>query len=198
MSHDRCWTELRWSNMEQTYGAVMIIGFGLVGLYFLWRRAKQRIATQQDRAIVEAFPECIDLFIAALRAGYSPAQGINFLGQHAPGILRPNFIAASRRIDESERFIDAIRLLHSEIGAVSQSMCDVLISGDRLGIPVENLLFQLGNEARLNRRRRAETEARQLPIRLSLPLVMCILPSFVILIIVPTIAGTLSQLHISV
>ena len=46
--------------MEQTYGAVMIIGFGLVGLYFLWRRAKQRIATQQDRAIVEAFPECID------------------------------------------------------------------------------------------------------------------------------------------
>jgi Flp pilus assembly protein TadB len=53
----------------------MIIIFGLVGLFFLWRRAKQRIATQQDRAIVEAFPECIDLFIAALRAGYSPAQG---------------------------------------------------------------------------------------------------------------------------
>jgi tight adherence protein C len=198
MSHDRCWTELRWSNMEQTYGAVMIIIFGLVGLFFLWKRAKQRMTAKQDRAIIEAFPDCIDLFIAALRAGYSPAQGINFLGQHAPGILRPNFIAASRRIDEGERFIDAIRLLQSEIGAVSQSMCDVLISGDRLGIPVENLLFQLGNEARLNRRRRAETEARQLPIRLSLPLVMCILPSFVILIIVPTIAGTLSQLHISV
>ena len=77
-------------------------------------------------------------------------------------------------------------------------MCEVLISGDRLGIPVENLLFQLANEARLNRRRHAETEARKLPIRLSLPLVMCILPSFVILIIVPTIAGTLSQLNISV
>ncbi|CAB4713682.1 unannotated protein [freshwater metagenome] len=184
--------------MEQTYGAVMIIIFGLVGLFFSWWRAKLRMTAKQEQAIIETFPDCIDLFIAALRAGYSPAQGINFLGQHAPGILRPNFIAASRRIDEGERFIDAIRLLHSEIGAVSQSMCDVLISGDRLGIPVENLLFQLGNEARLNRRRRAETEARQLPIRLSLPLVMCILPSFVILIIVPTIAGTLSQLHISV
>ena len=176
----------------------MIIIFGLIGLFFLWKRAKQRIAFKQDRAIVEAFPECIDLLIAALRAGYSPAQAINFLGQHAPGVLRPHFIAAARRIDEGERFVDAIRLLQSEIGAVSQSMCEVLISGDRLGIPVENLLFQLGNEARLNRRRRAETEARQLPIRLSLPLVMCILPSFVILIIVPTIAGTLLQLNISV
>ena len=176
----------------------MIIIFGLVGLLILWKRTKQRITAKQERAITESFPDCFDLFIAALRAGYSPAQGINFLGQHAPGIVRPNFIAASQRIDEGERFIDAIRLLQSEIGAVSQSMCEVLISGDRLGIPVENLLFQLGNEARLNRRRRAETEARQLPIRLSLPLVMCILPSFVILIIVPTIAGTLSQLHISV
>jgi len=176
----------------------VIIIFGLIGLFFLWKRAKQRIAFKQDRAIVEAFPECIDLLIAALRAGYSPAQAINFLGQHAPGVLRPHFIAAARRIDEGERFVDAIRLLQSEIGAVSQSMCEVLISGDQLGIPVENLLFQLGNEVRLNRRRRAETEARQLPIRLSLPLVMCILPSFVILIIVPTIAGTLSQLNISV
>ena len=176
----------------------MIIVFGLIGLFFLWKRAKQRIAFKQDRAIVQAFPECIDLLIAALRAGYSPAQAINFLGQHAPGVLRPHFIAAARRIDEGERFVDAIRLLQSEIGAVSQSMCEVLISGDQLGIPVENLLFQLGNEVRLNRRRRAETEARQLPIRLSLPLVMCILPSFVILIIVPTIAGTLSQLNISV
>ena len=176
----------------------MIIVFGLIGLFFLWKRAKKRIATKHDRAIIEAFPECIDLFIAALRAGYSPSQGINFLGRHAPRVLRPNFIVASRRIDEGERFVDAIRLLQSDIGAVSQSMCEVLISGDRLGIPVENLLFQLGHEARLNRRRHAETEARQLPIRLSLPLVMCILPSFVILIIVPTIAGTLSQLNISV
>jgi tight adherence protein C len=81
---------------------------------------------------------------------------------------------------------------------VSQPMCEVLIAGDRLGIPVENLLFQLGNEARTNRRRRAETQARQLPIQLSLPLVMCTLPSFIILIIVPTIAGTLSQLNITV
>ena len=176
----------------------MIIIFGLIGLFFLWKRAKQRIATKHDRAIIEAFPECIDLFIAALRAGYSPAQGINFLGQHAPLVLRSHFIASSRRIDEGERFIDAIRLLQKEIGVVSQAMCEVLIAGDRLGIPVENLLFQLGNEARLNRRRHAETDARQLPIRLSLPLVMCILPSFVILIIVPTIAGTLSQLNISV
>ena len=198
MSDDRSRSELRRSHLDPQNGARMIIIFGLIGLFFLWKRAKQRITFKQDRAIVEAFPECIDLFIAALRAGYSPAQAINFLGQHAPGVLRPHFIAAARRIDEGERFVDAIRLLQSEIGAVSQSMCEVLISGDRLGIPVENLLFQLGNEARLNRRRRAETEARQLPIRLSLPLVMCILPSFVILIIVPTIAGTLSQLNISV
>lgn len=176
----------------------MIIIFCLAGIFLLWKRARKRISAQRDRAVIESFPDCIDLFSAALRAGYSSAQAISFLGQHAPIILRQHFIAATRRIDEGERFAEAIRILQREIGPVSQPMCEVLIAGDRLGIPVENLLFQLGNEARLNRRRRAETDARQLPIRLSIPLVMCTLPSFIILIIVPTIAGTLSQLHITV
>ena len=184
--------------MDEAIGALVIIVFGFIALFFLWRRAKKRLGERQDQAVTEAFPDCSDLFSAALRAGYSPAQGINFLGQHAPQILRLHFIAATRRIDEGERFSEAMRQLQGEIGPVSQPMCEVLIAGDRLGIPVENLLFQLGNEARTNRRRRAETQARQLPIQLSLPLVMCTLPSFIILIIVPTIAGTLSQLNITV
>lgn len=184
--------------MDKTTGAFVIFIFGLIALFFLWKRAKKRLFERQDRAVNDAFPDCIDLFSAALRAGYSPVQGINFLGQHAPNIVRSHFIAATRRIDEGERFSEALRILQSEIGPVSQPMCEVLIAGDRLGIPVENLLFQLGNEARTNRRRRAETEARQLPVQLSLPLVMCTLPSFIILIIVPTIAGTLSQLNITI
>jgi pilus assembly protein TadC len=63
---------------------------------------------------------------------------------------------------------------------------------------MESLIFQLGNDARLSRRRAAEISARQLPIRLSLPLVICTLPSFIVLIIVPTIAGTVSQLRLSI
>ena len=184
--------------MDEATGAPVIIIFGLIGTLFLWKRARKRIGAQRNRLVTENFPDCIDLFSAALRAGYSPTQGIHFLGHHAPPILRPHFIAATRRIDEGERFVEAIRILQREIGPVSRPMSEVLIAGDRLGIPVENLLYQLSNEARLNRRRQAEADARQLPIRLSLPLVVCTLPSFVILIIVPTIAGTLSQLHINV
>ena len=116
--------------MDKSIGVLVIIVFGLIAIFFLWRRAKKRLVERQDQAVTDAFPDCIDLFSAALRAGYSPAQGISFLGQHAPQILRLHFIAATRRIDEGERFSEAIRRLHSEIGPVSQPMCEVLIAGD--------------------------------------------------------------------
>ena len=48
----------------------MIVVFGLIALFFLWRRAKKRLFERQDRAVTDAFPDCIDLFSAALRAGY--------------------------------------------------------------------------------------------------------------------------------
>lgn len=136
--------------------------------------------------------------MAALRAGYSPVQGIHFLSLHAPQVMRPAFLAVTEKIASGQRFTDALRELSQHIGPTARPLCEVLAAGDRLGIPMENLIFQLGNDARLSRRRAAEISARQLPIRLSLPLVICTLPSFIVLIIVPTIAGTVSQLRLSI
>ena len=170
----------------------------LVAGAYIWRRTRSGRLQRHTQDIRDVLPDCIDLFMATLRAGYSPIQGLRFLGMHAPAKVRPFFIAHARRVDEGERFIDSLRQLQLEVGDVIRPLCDVLSAGDRLGIPVENLLFQLGNDARLSRRRAAETTARQLPIKLSLPLVICTLPSFIVLIIVPTIAGTLSQLQLTV
>jgi pilus assembly protein TadC len=44
------------------------------------------------------------------------------------------------------------------------------------------------------RRRAAETSARKLPVRLSFPLVLCILPAFIVLTVVPAIFGALRAL----
>lgn len=176
----------------------MIFVLAAAALVFWWRRSRSRFASRRERALTEAMPDCIDLLMATLRAGYSPAQGIRFLGMHAPLVVRPAFIAASRRVDEGERFVEALRHLQNDLGDAGRAMCEVLVASDRSGIPVESLLFQLGNDARLGRRRASETIARQLPVKLSLPLVTCTLPSFIVLIIVPTIAGTLSQLRVTV
>jgi len=49
--------------------------------------------------------------------------------------------------------------------------------------------------ARQQRRRDSDAAARELPVRLAVPLVLCTLPSFVLLAIVPLLLGALSSLH---
>ena len=60
------------------------------------------------------------------------------------------------------------------------------------------MLESLAHEARASRRRQHEATARRLPVRLSFPLVVCTLPSFVLLAIAPAVIAALSSLSLSV
>jgi hypothetical protein len=55
-------------------------------------------------------------------------------------------------------------------------------------------LERLGLELRLDRRRAAEQQARRVPVRLLGPLVMCTLPAFALLTIVPLLVASLRAL----
>ena len=72
---------------------------------------------------------------------------------------------------------------------------------DEVGLPQRTpdaLLADKAHDAddiRAERRRRAEAQARTLPVKLAFPLVMCTLPSFVLLAIVPALLGAVSTLR---
>ena len=53
----------------------------------------------------------------------------------------------------------------------------------------------LADDIRTERRRHAERHARTLPVRLAFPLVLCTLPSFVLVAIVPALLGAVSTLR---
>ena len=65
----------------------------------------------------------------------------------------------------------------------------------RDGLPLTPVLDRLTDEANATRRRQGEAAARRLPVRLSFPLVVCTLPSFVLLAIAPAVLGAISTLR---
>jgi len=69
------------------------------------------------------------------------------------------------------------------------------VRSDRYGTDLEPALEQLAADSRLLRRRRAEESARRLPLRLLFPLVICILPAFILLTLAPVLAETLVALR---
>lgn len=157
------------------------------------RRRTQRHSECERRCL----PEVIDLIIAALRAGYTPARAMTFLASTAPDPVRHVFTAVATGLERGERFSVLLRHAADRLGSDYRPLCDILTAAERLGIPTETMILQLSADAHLMRRLLAEADARRLPVRLGLPLVCCTLPSFVVLVIVPVIAGTLTELHIT-
>lgn len=150
-------------------------------------------------AVANAYPELVDLLVLTIGAGCSPLQAFTVLADVVPTPLQLAVGEVVRRANGGERFADSIGHLRDPtphgLGRVAQPLADALALADRHGTPLPPVLDRLAAEAREHRRRQADIAARQLPIRLAFPLVGCTLPSFVLLTIVPLMAGTFSSLR---
>ncbi len=80
---------------------------------------------------------------------------------------------------------------------VSHHLVQVLLEADRDGLPVIHTISRLLSEMRTHRRHQADVKTRQLPTKLTLPVVLCVLPSFIFLTVIPIILANLSQFTFS-
>jgi len=85
-------------------------------------------------------------------------------------------LAARTQVPELKRFV----------GAVNQA--------DTYGVPLVDVLRVQADEARVKRRQRAEEQAMKVPVKVVFPLVVCILPALLIVVVGPAALGVLSSL----
>ena len=152
-------------------------------------------ARARRRTVEAGYADAVELVVLAVRAGHLPAAALRAVQPHLPAALADGFGAVLQRVDAGHRFADALDELPRSLGSVAVSLAQSLAAADRDGLPLAPVLERLAFAARMLRRRRADTLARQLPVRLSLPLVLCTLPSFVLLAVVPLLLAALSSLR---
>lgn len=161
----------------------------------LRQRRARRTHWRARRGEPDDLPEAIELIVLAVRSGLLPSLALAEVLPALPDSVRPAFEAVARRCSDGERFADALAALPSALGPAAAPIADSLAAADRYGLPLAPVLERLAAEARLRRRRHYEVAVRRLPVRLTVPLVLCTLPSFVLLAIVPLLLGTISSLH---
>ena len=142
-----------------------------------------------------AMPDAIELFVICVHAGRSPPQAIAELARSAPAVLRDAFATVELQLHRGYTLADALAALPMAVGPPGRELAAAVATADRDGLPLAPVLDRLAAEARAERRRAGEAAARRLPVRLSFPLVVCTLPSFVLLAIAPAVLGALSTLR---
>ena len=168
---------------------------GTIAAAAAWRRLRPLRAARRRRHRIEAdLPDTIDLFVLAVRSGLTPRLAVEQLSMRAPRSVRSAFAAVVDRLHRGAPFADALTALDDLLGTPAVALSGLVASADRHGLPLGPILDQLSAESRSSRRRLAEAAARALPVKLSFPLVICTLPSFVLLAIVPAVLAALSSL----
>jgi len=167
---------------------------GVVG-----RAMRVRAARQSERRrtgeVIEALPEVIDLLLLTTGTGLVLRDAISEVaGVGRPGPLDEALARAVIAGTGGAALADEVASQLEALGEPARPLAAVLTGGLRYGSPVVAPLERLVHDARLARRRRAETQARRLPVLLLLPLVFCGLPSFVLLAVVPVALSALDHL----
>ncbi len=181
-------------------GAVLLagpVGAAAVALIaVVAKRVRRRRRAERARTLVrESMPDAVELFVVCVHAGRSPPQAIAELARTAPGPVRPAFAAVELQLHRGRSLADALDELPRIAGPPGRDLATAVATADRDGLPLAPVLDRLATEARAERRRAGEAAARGLPVRLSFPLVVCTLPSFVLLAIAPAVLGALSTLR---
>jgi Flp pilus assembly protein TadB len=169
---------------------ILVIPCIAIGLYRRRNRNRNLVAPQ----LVRQLPEFIDAIVLLLHSGASPAQALIA----APSWLEPPLHhivnGVAQQISHGNRFSESVTALRGSIGPPVFPLVEALLSVDRDGQSIANVLDRLSSESRVQRRRQLDADIRRLPVRLTIPLACCILPSFVLLGVVPMIATALVHL----
>jgi len=171
-----------------------------------WRRRRER----QERAFVleSSLVDVAELFVIAASAGLTVHQAVRAVAPRAPPVLRPSLIELVDRVEHGARLADALAEWPARLGVATprilarstgteraNALVQALLATERHGAPLVPSLQRVADDLHRDRRARAETAARRLPVLLLFPLVFGVLPSFALLTLVPLMAGAVGSLR---
>jgi tight adherence protein C len=159
-------------------------------------RARRRTRRRAEAAVVEGLPELVDLLRVAIDAGCTVPLAVAAVAPLAPSPFDATLAEVQARTRHGARLADALDALAEAHGDAARPLAAALQGSERYGVPLGPTLERVAADVRRQRRQRAEEAARTLPVRLVFPLVLCTLPSLVLLTIVPAVAGAVRGLRL--
>lgn len=169
---------------------VYLIGslLALLGLYVpnLYVQAK---ADRRREEIVNGFPDCLDLILVCVEAGLGIESAMDRVGRemvHSHPLVAELLSVTTLQLRAGASREDAFRRMSDAAGVDDiRSFTTLLIQSDKLGTSVSTTLRVYASEMREKRRMRAEEKAHRLPVLISIPLVVCMLPTMIGTLMLP-------------
>lgn len=163
---------------------------GVVAAALAWRvlARSERPASRREREEVErTLPHLVDLFASTLRAGAEPVAGLAQVCAALPGPAAARLVPVVEQARWGAAGVEAWAPVAQDaaLAPLARAMVRSQVSGASVVQTVERLADELERESLA----RAEDAARRVGVSAAVPLGVCLLPAFLLLGVVPTVAS---------
>ena len=191
---------LAYSNPEPpSFIQVYIWGslLALLGLYLpsIYIRAK---ADRRRTEIINGFPDCLDLLLVCVEAGLGIEAAMDRVGREmatSHPLVSQLMAIATMRMRAGASREEAFRSMadNARVDEI-RSFTTLLIQSDRLGTSIATTLRVYAEEMREKRRMRAEEKAHRIPVLIAIPLVTCMLPTMIGVLMLPAAIRVVNEI----
>jgi tight adherence protein C len=181
--------------MGLTLRVVMVVGATAVGWFgpnlYLYQKVYDRSKRMQ-----RDLPDAIDLMTISVESGLAFDAAVQQVARNTEGPLADEFSRVLREMQIGQGRAQALRGLaeRTEVDDV-KSFVTSMVQADSFGIPIANVLRIQSSEIRTKRRQRAEEQAQKVPVKITIPLIFCILPVLFIAVMGPAVIHIMDNFH---
>lgn len=176
------------STIDQNTFLLLLVLLAGIG-YFLPNALLSRQIAHRKREIFESFPDAIDLMTVCVEAGLGLDAAIGRVGEEIrmkSPTLADELHLVNLELRAGGTRAQALRNLALRTGVEEvDNLVAMLIQADRFGTSVADSLRVHSDSLRTKRRLRAEEAAAKIPIKLLFPLIFCIFPSMLLVLLGP-------------
>jgi tight adherence protein C len=195
-----CYWALAYGSNKVEISSRMILGlmltiFGLNGTdLYIANCIKKR-----EQVLTNSFPEVMDLLLVCIEAGLGLDAAFNRVCKELRD-MHPEVIAEFDRTRLELTMLGdrvvALQNLAERTSTISFStLVSSLIQTEKFGTSLVDTLRVLSEEQRLTRLYTAEQKAARIPVLITIPLILFIMPAFIMIILGPPIVKTMNQMN---
>ena len=164
--------------------AAAMLGYFLPNAWLMWR------IRNRQREIFESFPDALDLMTVCVEAGLALDAALARVGEEMrlkSVTLAEELHLVSLEMRAGNSREKALRNLALRTGVVEiDSLVALLVQSDRFGTSVADSLRVHSDGLRSKRRLRAEEAAAKIAVKLLFPLIFCIFPALMLVLLGPS------------
>jgi tight adherence protein C len=163
-------------------------GFGvLVGAVGPSSRLDAKVSARQ-RTIQRSLPDVMDLLVISVEAGLGFEQALDRVIMNVPGDLAEEFARVLGETQAGSSRSDALRNLQNRVDTPEiRSFVLAMIQADTFGVSIGRVLRSQADEMRIKRRQVAQEKAQKAPVKMMIPMVLCIFPALFVVVLGPAI-----------